>query len=140
MSKPGLIAKSPVISNPGPSALKKCTKSKSNNNVRHEEQIDEEVSKLIESAYKRTKEILSEHKAQLDTLALRLLDREVLFKEDLEEIFGKRPWKIPEPIAKKENRKTTVEVPSNGAAVTDEKKENAEPAAEKPVIEPKNAG
>ncbi|MEO5570270.1 MAG: ATP-dependent zinc metalloprotease FtsH [Bacteroidia bacterium] len=102
--------------------------------------IDEEVSKLIESAYKRTKEILSEHKVQLDTLALRLLDREVLFKEDLEEIFGKRPWKIPEPIAKKEIKKPAIVVSENGSALTDEKKENAEPASVNPIQEPKDAG
>lgn len=54
--------------------------------------IDEEVKKLIDSAYERTKKLLRENKDKLDILALRLLEREVLFKEDLEEIFGHRPW------------------------------------------------
>lgn len=54
--------------------------------------IDEEVKKLIDSAYERTKKLLRDNKDKLDTLALRLLEREVLFKEDLEEIFGHRPW------------------------------------------------
>jgi len=56
------------------------------------EAIDEEVKKLIEKAYERTKKILRDHKAQLDSLAQMLLEREVIFREDLEEIFGKRIW------------------------------------------------
>ena len=56
------------------------------------ELIDAEVSKLIESAYVRTKELLTEYREKLDKLAHRLLDAEVIFKEDLEEIFGKRPY------------------------------------------------
>ncbi len=52
--------------------------------------IDEEVSKLIEKAYKRTKEILSQNKEKLTQLANQLLEKEVIFKEDLETIFGKR--------------------------------------------------
>jgi cell division protease FtsH len=56
------------------------------------ELIDSEVSKLIESAYVRTKILLAENRDKLDKLASRLLDAEVIFKEDLEEIFGKRPF------------------------------------------------
>jgi cell division protease FtsH len=54
--------------------------------------IDEEVKKLIDGAYVRTKKLLSDNKDQLDILANRLLEKEVLFKEDLEQIFGKRQW------------------------------------------------
>ncbi len=54
--------------------------------------IDEEVSKLIESQYQRALQILSDNKEQLTQLAEKLLSSEVIFKEDLEEIFGKRPW------------------------------------------------
>ena len=54
--------------------------------------IDEEVKKLIDSAYVRTKKLLSDHKPELDKLASRLLEKEVIFKEDLEEIFGVRKW------------------------------------------------
>lgn len=56
------------------------------------EAIDEEVKKMVEDAYIRTKEILVKHKDQLTALATRLLEREVIFKEDLEQIFGKRKW------------------------------------------------
>lgn len=54
--------------------------------------IDEEVSKLIESQYQRALKILSDNKDKLTQLAEKLLSAEVIFKEDLEEIFGKRPW------------------------------------------------
>jgi len=54
--------------------------------------IDEEVKKLIDIAYARTKDILLRNKAKLETLAKHLLEKEVLFKEDLEKIFGKRQW------------------------------------------------
>ena len=54
--------------------------------------IDEEVSKMIESSYERTKEILRQHQDKLKQLAELLLEKEVIFKEDLERIFGKRPF------------------------------------------------
>jgi cell division protease FtsH len=58
--------------------------------------IDEEVSKLIESQYQRALQLLGEHKEQLEQVAGRLLTSEVIFKEDLEAVFGTRPWD-PEP-------------------------------------------
>ncbi|HNR20834.1 MAG TPA: hypothetical protein PKL45_12680, partial [Bacteroidia bacterium] len=58
--------------------------------------IDEEVKKLIEEAYVRTKKLLVENREKLDDLAKRLLEREVIFKEDLEEIFGNRQWEESE--------------------------------------------
>lgn len=54
--------------------------------------IDEEVKKLIDAAYARTKGILLENKDKLGVLAAKLLESEVIFREDLEEIFGKRPF------------------------------------------------
>jgi cell division protease FtsH len=54
--------------------------------------IDEEVSKLIEKAYTRAKSILNKHKKQLIELANLLLEKEVIYKENLEKIFGKRKW------------------------------------------------
>ncbi len=55
--------------------------------------IDEEVTKLIESQYERAKKVLTENKEKLEKLANSLLDNEVIFKSDLEKIFGKRKWK-----------------------------------------------
>src|SRR3989338_190493 len=54
--------------------------------------IDEEVSKMIEVQYRRAIKILSENKDKLTLLADKLLEKEVIFKEDLEDIFGKRAW------------------------------------------------
>jgi cell division protease FtsH len=54
--------------------------------------IDEEVSKLIEGQYQRALQLLGENQEKLAQLAEKLLTSEVIFKEDLEEIFGKRPW------------------------------------------------
>jgi ATP-dependent metalloprotease FtsH len=58
--------------------------------------IDQEVSTMIEGAYKRAKELLLAHRDKLDQLAKKLLDKEVIFKDDLEEILGKRIWDKPE--------------------------------------------
>ena len=54
--------------------------------------IDDEVSKLIEKQYNRAKEILKKYKEKAEKLANALLKKEVIFKEDLENIFGKRKW------------------------------------------------
>lgn len=103
------------------------------------ETIDEEVSKLIESAYKKTKEILFAHKSQLDTLAMRLLEKEVLFKEDLEEIFGKRQWTDPaDMVALKENKKSAAAAPTNGVEAAPAPEEKKEGGVQNPVIEPLN--
>ena len=56
------------------------------------ETIDEEVRKLIATEYERAKRVLLEHKEGHEKLAQLLVEREVIFAEDLEEIFGKRPW------------------------------------------------
>jgi uncharacterized membrane protein (Fun14 family) len=47
---------------------------------------------MIDIAYARTKQILTINKDKLTQLAEKLLEKEVIFKEDLEEIFGKRPF------------------------------------------------
>jgi cell division protease FtsH len=60
------------------------------------ELIDEEIKKLVDSQYERVKKLLLEHKDELLKLANRLLEKEVLFKEDLEEILGPRPFKKDE--------------------------------------------
>ena len=58
--------------------------------------IDEEISKLIENQYQRAIGILTENKEKLEALADKLIEKEVIFKEDLEEIFGKRAWEPEE--------------------------------------------
>ena len=60
--------------------------------------IDEEVRKLVEQAYKRALEILTEKRKKLEQLAELLLEKEVLFREDLESIFGKRPFEKDDAV------------------------------------------
>ena len=57
------------------------------------QKIDEEISKIIEEQYIRAINLLKDNKDKLTALADRLLEKEVIFKDDLEKIFGKRPFK-----------------------------------------------
>jgi cell division protease FtsH len=72
------------------------------------EVIDYEVRKIVESGYHRAKSILTENKEKLEKLANLLLEREVIFREDLEDIFGKRPWDHKE----EEKKQTPAELTS----------------------------
>ncbi|SEF39273.1 cell division protease FtsH [Xylanibacter ruminicola] len=54
--------------------------------------MDDEVLKMINEQYERAKKILTDHKEGHAQLAQLLIDREVIFAEDVEKIFGKRPW------------------------------------------------
>lgn len=56
------------------------------------QKIDKEISKLIESQYQRAIELLTNNKDKLTQLADLLVEKEVIFREDLENIFGKRPF------------------------------------------------
>ena len=68
--------------------------------------IDEEISKMIETQYQRALKILTDNRDKLEALAGKLLDKEVIFREDLEEIFGKRAWEpeMPESKVNSENK------------------------------------
>lgn len=67
--------------------------------------IDEEVKHIVNEQYERAKQILSEHKKEHAELAQLLIDKEVIFAEDVERIFGKRPWASrSEEIMAYENR------------------------------------
>ncbi len=57
--------------------------------------IDKEISLLIENEYQRAIKILEDNKEKLEQLAAILIEKEVIFKDDLETIFGKRPFNIP---------------------------------------------
>ncbi|MCD8282877.1 MAG: ATP-dependent zinc metalloprotease FtsH [Prevotella sp.] len=54
--------------------------------------IDDEVLKLVNEQFERAKQLLTEHKEGHNRLAELLISREVIFAEDVEKIFGKRPW------------------------------------------------
>ncbi|MBK7384947.1 MAG: ATP-dependent zinc metalloprotease FtsH [Flavobacteriales bacterium] len=81
--------------------------------------IDEEVSKLIETQYQRAKRILTENKDKLTALAKQLLIKEVIFKEDLEKIFGERTFKIS-PQATSNGQKAEVPSPAPVEPSTEE--------------------
>ncbi|MBQ8760862.1 MAG: ATP-dependent zinc metalloprotease FtsH [Bacteroidales bacterium] len=78
--------------------------------------IDEQVSKIIESAYQEALRILSENIDGLTQLANKLIDKEVVFGDDLEMIFGKRPWvkeEIEFPKEEKKEEKSDTETKEN---------------------------
>ena len=82
------------------------------------EKIDAEVKRIVEEAYQRAKTLLVDHRDQLDQLAGQLFEKEVLFREDLERIYGKRPW---------EEEPKQIENPEPfGIAENTEKSENSE--------------
>jgi len=58
--------------------------------------IDEEISRIIEEQYQRAIQILTEHKSELTVLAELLMEKEVIFEDDLKRIFGGRPFAIEE--------------------------------------------
>jgi cell division protease FtsH len=84
--------------------------------------IDDEVKKLIEEQYERAKAILTEHKEGLAELAKILIEREVIFADDLEKIFGKRPW-----------ASRTEELMEANAKNKEAEKEDMEEETEKPL-------
>jgi ATP-dependent metalloprotease FtsH len=63
--------------------------------------IDSEISEIVEKEYNRAIQLLKKHKNKLTELAEYLLEKEVIFKDDLERIFGKRPFEKPEAEAPK---------------------------------------
>ncbi len=58
------------------------------------EKIDAQIRTMVEEAYNKAKTMLSENKEKLDALANILIEKEVIFREDVENIYGKRPWDI----------------------------------------------
>ena len=56
------------------------------------ERIDSEVKRIVDNAYDRTKNLLLKKKEQLEKIAKKLLEKEILFQNDLEELIGKRPF------------------------------------------------
>ena len=106
------------------------------------ETIDEEVRKLVLSAYERTKELLRSKLTELETLAKELLEKEILFQSDLENLIGKRPFEKEttyeaftkkKPSEKKEsetNKESTspsepiAEAPAEQVSVSESKEES----------------
>ena len=82
--------------------------------------IDEEASKIIERAYDRAKELLTINNDKLTTLANKLLEKEVIFKEDLVEIMGKRPFEADALMAEKAAETSSDDIPSSTEAPADD--------------------
>jgi len=75
--------------------------------------IDTELSELVKNAYHRAKTILIENKENLEKLANRLLEKEVIFREDLVEIFGERPFEDTEINKLKEVKESQTKSPDD---------------------------
>ena len=99
------------------------------------ERMDEEVRQLIATQYERAKKILSEHAGQHAALAALLEQREVIYTEDVEAIFGKRPWKSrAEELLETENLALEGVTPQQAEAETDdEQAANASTATPPPM-------
>jgi AFG3 family protein len=78
------------------------------------QRIDEEVKKIIDIAYQRTKALLTQHREKLEIIAKELLEKEIIFQSDLERLIGKRPFAA----------QTTYQKFTNGQPTEEEKKED----------------
>ena len=87
--------------------------------------IDKEVSRILEEEYTRAKEVLTSNKDKVEKLGTELLEKEVIFKADLETIFGARKWKSyeEEQLIKLDDEKAKSEKKAKKKVVV-EKKEN----------------
>lgn len=90
--------------------------------------MDDEVLAMINSQYERAKQLLTEHKEGHNKLAQLLIEREVIFAEDVENIFGKRPWVSrsqeimnEEGNAAGETAEDEAEAPASGVVEIEEK-------------------
>jgi len=81
--------------------------------------IDYEVRELIDSAYDRTKELLTDKKEQVEKLANALLEREVLFQSDVEALIGKRPFEEKKPLADAVAAEAEAEKPTEEPSQTE---------------------
>ncbi len=91
--------------------------------------IDEEISRIIENQYERAIDILNKHKSELTELAEILMEKEVIFEDNLVKIFGKRPFEKELPIEElkkiKEDKQAKKELSEKKKAAKDEKSEEA---------------
>ena len=89
------------------------------------EMIDQEVQKMIATQYERAKDLLRQHQEGHAQLAQLLIEREVIFAEDVEKIFGKRPWTSrSEEIMAGEEKNNLSKAEDNTPSEKAEEKEN----------------
>ena len=96
------------------------------------EVIDQEVKKMINEQYARAKELLIAHKEGHNQLAQLLIEKEVIFAEDVEKIFGKRPWasRSEEIMATENSVENNAEKEGNTAELPNETSETSKEKAE----------
>ena len=92
--------------------------------------IDEEISSIIETQYTRAKDLLAANKDKLTILANELLEKEVIFKESMEDIFGKRPWTSRMDIVEKSNAVAKPAKQSKAKKATKSKEQTASKAGD----------
>jgi AFG3 family protein len=85
------------------------------------ETIDAEIKILVEKAYKRALKLLEDNRENLEQLAARLLEKEVIFSEDLEEVFGKRLWDEEKRIGENGEEEKSEDVEEKGSDGVKEK-------------------
>tara|TARA_B100000508_G_C11465832_1_gene282423 strand:+ start:6765 stop:8954 length:2190 start_codon:yes stop_codon:yes gene_type:complete len=102
--------------------------------------IDLEVSKMIEEQYERAKKILTENKDKLTALAEKLLDKEVIFKEDLVAIFGERPWDQLTPSEKIQEAGKAAESEAEDAKVEESGNDSVSQDAKDTKVSDENTG
>ena len=97
------------------------------------ELIDQEVKKMVSEQYERAKQILNEHRKGHEELTQLLIDKEVIFAEDVEQIFGKRPWtsRSEEIIAAKESHDAAEAEKALAKEVEDKENQEKEDKAAK---------
>ncbi|MTI22405.1 ATP-dependent metallopeptidase FtsH/Yme1/Tma family protein [Fulvivirga sp. RKSG066] len=94
------------------------------------ETIDQEVRKLIDDAFERTKKLLLEKRDELEVIAQELLEKEIIFQTDLERLIGKRPF----------DSHTTYQAYTNGQDKTEETKKSDKAAEKKQASSAKPEG
>ena len=94
------------------------------------ELIDEEVKNMVNEQYARAKDLLSKHSEGHNQLAQMLVEKEVIFAEDVEQIFGKRPWA---------SRSEEIMADSNVKTLPEELSESNDSTNETPLLDNKEA-
>tara|TARA_A100001015_G_C15042664_1_gene740848 strand:+ start:3781 stop:5775 length:1995 start_codon:yes stop_codon:yes gene_type:complete len=84
------------------------------------EKIDLEVKRIVDSAYERTKKLLLDKREQLEKIANKLLEKEILFKNDLEILIGKRPFESKQ-ITQEEDKDEINKITDDNSSDKEEK-------------------
>ena len=84
------------------------------------EKIDSEVKRIVDSAYERTKKLLLDKREQLEKIANKLLEKEILFQNDLETLIGKRPFESKQ-ITQEEDKDEINKITDDNSSDKEEK-------------------